>query len=67
MTVCGVVNVPRKEEDKIELDARLATLTIGADGGMGYTSHPIEDGPVDEMELELLTADGKLDKDAVYL
>lgn len=64
VTVCGVVNVPRKEEDKIELDARLATLTIGADGAMGYTSHPIEDGPVDEMELELLTADGKLDKDA---
>ena len=64
VTVCGVVNVPRKEEDKIELDARLATLTIGADEAMGYTSHPIEDGPVDEMELELLTADGKLDKDA---
>lgn len=64
VTVCGVVNVPRKEEDKIELDARLATLTIGADGAMDYTSHPIEDGPVDERELELLTADGKLDKDA---
>lgn len=64
VTVCGVVNVPRKEEDKIELDARLATLTIGADGAMDYTSHSIEDGPVDEIELELLTADGKLDKDA---
>lgn len=64
VTVCGVVNVPRKEEDKIELDAHLAVLTIGADGDMDYTSHPIEDGPVDEMELELLTADGKLDKDA---
>lgn len=64
VTVCGVVNVPRKEEDKIELDARLATLTIGADGAMDYTSHPIEDGPVDERGLELLTADGKLDKDA---
>ena len=64
VTVCGVVNVPRKEEDKIELDAHLAALTIGADGDMDYTSHPIEDGPVDEMELELLTADGKLDKDA---
>lgn len=64
VTVCGVVNVPRKEKDEIELDERLATLTIAADGAMGYTSHPIEDGPVDEMELELLTADGKLDKDA---
>lgn len=64
VTVCGVVNVPRKEEDKIELDTHLAALTIGADGDMDYTSHPIEDGPVDEMELELLTADGKLDKDA---
>lgn len=64
VTVCGVVNVPRKDKDKIELDERLATLTIGADGAMDYTSHPIEDGPVDEMELELLTADGKLDKDA---
>lgn len=31
---------------------------------MDYISHPIEDGPMDEMELELLTADGKLDKDA---
>jgi hypothetical protein len=39
-------------------------LTIGADGAMDYASHPIEDGPVDEMELELLTAEGKLDKDA---
>lgn len=64
VTVCGVVNVPRKEEDKIELDAHLVALTIGADGDMDYTSHPIEDGPLDEMELELLTADGKLDKDA---
>ncbi len=64
VTVCGVVNVPRKKKDKIELDARLATLTIAADGAMGYASHPIEDGPTDEMELELLTADGKLDKDA---
>lgn len=64
VTACGVVNVPRKEKDKIELDAHLAALTIGADGDMDYTSHPIEDGPVDEMELELLTADGKLDKDA---
>ena len=64
VTVCGVVNVPRKEEDKIELNAHLVALTIGADGDMDYTSHPIEDGPLDEMELELLTADGKLDKDA---
>lgn len=64
VTVCGVVNVPRKEEGKIELDERLAALTIDADGGMDYASHSIEDGPVDEMELELLTADGKLDKDA---
>lgn len=64
VTVCGVVNVPRKEKDEIELDECLATLTIAADGAMGYTSHPIGDGPVDEMELELLTAEGKLDKDA---
>lgn len=64
VAVCGVVNVPRKKKDKIELDARLATLTIAADGAMDYASHPIEDGPADEMELELLTADGKLDKDA---
>lgn len=56
VTVCGVANVA--------LDERLATLTIGADGAMDYASHPIEDGPVDEMELELLTAEGKLDKDA---
>lgn len=64
VTVCGVANVARKEKDKVELDERLATLTIGADGAMDYASHPIEDGPVDEMELELLTAEGKLDKDA---
>lgn len=64
VVVCGVVNVPRKKEDEIERDERLATLTIGADGVMDYASHPIEDGPVDEMELDLLTADGKLDKDA---
>ena len=64
VTVCGVVNVPHKEEDKIELDARLATLTIDAGGAMSYASHPIDYGPVDEMELELLTVDGKLDKDA---
>lgn len=64
MTVCGVANVARREKDKVELDERLATLTIGADGAMDYASHPIEDGPVDEMELELLTAEGKLDKDA---
>lgn len=64
VTACGVVNVPRKEKDKVELDERLAMLTIGVDGAMDYASHPIEDGPVDEMELELLTSDGKLDKDA---
>ncbi len=64
VTACGVVNVPRKEKDKVELDERLAMLTIGVDGAMDYASHPIEDGPVDEMELELLTAEGKLDKDA---
>ena len=64
VTACGVVNVPRKEKDKVELDERLAMLTIGVDGAMDYASHPIEDGPVDEMELELLTADSKLDKDA---
>ena len=64
VTVCGVANVARKEKDKVELDERLATLTIGADGAMDYASHPIEDGLVDEMELELLTAEGKLDKDA---
>lgn len=64
VTVCGVANVARREKDKVELDERLATLTIGADGAMDYASHPIEDGPVDEMELELLTAEGKLDKDA---
>lgn len=64
VTVCGVANVARKEKDKVELDGRLATLTIGADGAMDYASHPIEDGLVDEMELELLTAEGKLDKDA---
>ena len=64
VTACGVVNVPRKEKDKVELDERLAMLTIGVDGAMDYASHPIEDGPVDEMELELLTAEGKLGKDA---
>lgn len=64
VTACGVVNVPRKEKDKVELDERLAMLTIGVDGAMDYASHPIEDGPVDEMELELLTSEGKLDKDA---
>lgn len=64
VTVCGVANVARREKDKVELDERLATLTIGADGAMDYASHPIEDGPVDEMELELLTAECKLDKDA---
>lgn len=64
VTVCGLVDVPHKAKDKIELDSRIATLTIGADGGMRYASHSAEDGPEDEMELDLLTADGKLDKGA---
>lgn len=64
VTVCGVVDVPRKEKDKIEVDSRIATLTIGADGAMRYGSHPADDGPQNEMELDLLTADGKLDKGA---
>lgn len=34
VTVCGVANVARREKDKVELDERLATLTIGADGAM---------------------------------
>lgn len=62
VTVCGLVNVPHKEKDKIELDSRIATLAIGADGRMRYASHAAEDGPEDEMELDLLTEDGKLDK-----
>lgn len=64
VTVCGLVDVPHKEKDKIELDSRIATLAIGADGGMRYASHAAEDGPEDEMELDLLTAGGKLDKGA---
>lgn len=64
VTVCGLVDVPHKAKDKIELDSRIATLTIGADGDMRYASHSAEDGPEDEMELDLLTADGKLDKGA---
>lgn len=64
VTVCGLVDVPHKAKDKIELDSRIATLAIGADGGMRYASHSAEDGPEDEMELDLLTADGKLDKGA---
>lgn len=64
VTVCGLVNVPHKEKDKIELDSRIATLAIGADGRMRYASHAAEDGPEDEMELDLLTEDGKLDKGA---
>lgn len=64
VTVCGLVDVPHKTKDKIELDSRIATLAIGADGGMRYASHSAEDGPEDEMELDLLTADGKLDKGA---
>ena len=64
VTVCGLVDVPHKEKDKIELDSRIATLAIGANGGMRYASHSVEDGPEDEMELDLLTADGKLDKGA---
>lgn len=64
VTVCGLVNVPHKEKDKIELDSRIATLAIGVDGRMRYASHAAEDGPEDEMELDLLTEDGKLDKGA---
>lgn len=64
VTVCGLVDVPHKAKDKIELDSCIATLAIGADGGMRYASHSAEDGPEDEMELDLLTADGKLDKGA---
>lgn len=64
VTVCGLVDVPHKAKDKIELDSRIATLAIGADGDMRYASHSAEDGPEDEMELDLLTADGKLDKGA---
>lgn len=64
VTVCGLVDVPHKAKDKIELDSRIVTLAIGADGGMRYASHSAEDGPEDEMELDLLTADGKLDKGA---
>lgn len=64
VTVCGLVDVPHKVKDEIELDSRIATLAIGANGGMCYASHLAEDGPEDEMELDLLTADGKLDKGA---
>lgn len=32
VTVCGLVDVPHKAKDKIELDSRIATLAIGADG-----------------------------------
>lgn len=64
VAVCGLVNVPHKERDKIELDSRIATLAIGADGGMRYTSHAAEGGPEDEMELDLLTEDGRLDNGA---
>lgn len=64
VTVCGFVDVPHKKKDKIELDSRIATLAIGADGGMRYASHSAEDGPEDEMELDLLTEDGRLDKGA---
>lgn len=64
VTVCGLVDVPHKKKDKIELDSRIATLAIGTDGGMRYASHSSEDGPEDEMELDLLTEDGRLDKGA---
>ena len=64
VTVCGLVDVPHKKKDKIELDSRIATLAIGTDGGMRYASHSAEDGPEDEMELDLLTEDGRLDKGA---
>lgn len=64
VTVCGLVDVPHKVKDKIELDSRIATLAIGADGGMRYASHSAEDGPEDEMELDLLTEDGRLDNGA---
>lgn len=64
VTVCGLVDVPHKAKDKIELDSRIATLAIGTDGGMRYASHSAEDGPEDEMELDLLTEDGRLDKGA---
>lgn len=64
VTVCGFADVPHKKKDKIELDSRIATLAIGADGGMCYASHAADDGPEDEMELDLLTADGKLEKGA---
>ena len=49
VTVCGLVDVPHKTKDKIELDSRIATLAIGADGGMRYASHSAEDGPEDEI------------------
>lgn len=64
VTVCGLADVPHKKKDKIELDSRIATLAIGADGGMRYASHSAEDGPEDEVELDLLTEDGRLDKGA---
>lgn len=64
VAVCGLVNVSHKERDKIELDSRIATLAIGADGGMRYASHAAEGGPEDEMELDLLTEDGRLDNGA---
>lgn len=64
VAVCGLVDVPHKAKDKSELDSRIATLAIGADGGVRYASHSAEDGPEEEMELDLLTADGKLDKGA---
>ena len=64
VTVCGLVDVPHKKKDKIELDSRIATLVIGTDGGMRYASHSAKDGPEDEMELDLLTEDGRLDKGA---
>lgn len=64
VTVCGLVDVPHKVKDEIELDSRIATLAIGTDGGMFYASHSAEDGPEDEMELDLLTEHGRLDKGA---
>lgn len=61
LETCGLVDVPHKCGNKVEIQRVIATLRMGAAGALEHSCRSVENGPEGDLELDLLNGEGRLD------
>lgn len=64
LRTCGLVDVPCRDGGDIEARRLIATVDIDASGSITHSCRDADDGPMEELELDLLDDTGELDPGA---